>query len=511
MAEYILDVKMIDGRSLKGGLLVAGTGSSVGKSVIVAGICRMLARQGVKVAPFKAQNMAINSYVTAQGAEIGRAQAMQAAAARIEPQAAMNPVLVKPLSDTESHVLVMGKPNGRFEASQYHDERPQLREKVLAALAALRDQFDVVICEGAGSPAEINLRQKEWVNMGLAEAGELPVVLVSDIDHGGTLASLYGTVNLLSQSDRELVKGFLINKFRGEPGLLRSGLDMLQDLTGLPTLGVLPWQGGLWLDAEDTIALDAQRDGYLPPLGKDGLDVVVVQLHWAGNITDVDPLAAEPGVSVRFSRRAIDIERADLVVLPGTRATIADLELIYSDGLVEALTERARQGDPILGFCGGYQILGCGIEDGIENKRQQASGLGLLPVDTVFKAEKTLTRTTGCAPNFADAQVNAYEIRHGVPRRHGAEPLFITEQGEEGCWAGSVIGTSLHGALECDDFRRGILRWVADARNRDWQPGTSGFAEIRERYLDQLGDLIADNVDTAALISIIKGDGNAAA
>ena len=333
---------------MRGTLLVAGTGSDAGKSVLVAGLCRWLARQGVKVAPFKAQNMSLNSFVTLDGAEIGRAQAMQAAAAGIEPAADMNPVLLKPGSDRRSQVVVLGHPEAEADAVGYRAHAPRLRQVALDSLARLRDAYDVVICEGAGSPAEINLRDTDVANMGLARAAGLPVVVVGDIDRGGVFAAMYGTLALLSPADQALISGFVINKFRGAPELLDSGLAMLQRLTGRPVYGVLPWREGLWLDVEDSLSLGTRvTNPGRPPArfgAKDFLRVAVVSLPRISNFTDVDALSAEPGVLVRFAVTPADLADADLVVLPGSRATVADLTWLRDRGLADAVTERARAG-----------------------------------------------------------------------------------------------------------------------------------------------------------------------
>jgi adenosylcobyric acid synthase len=283
-------------------ILVAGTTSDAGKSVVTAAICRWLKRQGVSVAPFKAQNMSLNSTVTPSGAEIGRAQAMQAAAARIEPEAAMNPVLIKPSGDRKSQVLVLGKPYANATARSYQDLKPELKQPVIDAFSDLKQRFDVVVCEGAGSPAEINLRANDLANMGLATAANLPVLVVGDIDRGGVFPALYGTVALLEPDDQALIAGFVINKFRGDPAILQPGLDQLRALTGRPTLGVLPWLDGPFIDAEDSLALNHAH------ATQGTLDVVVIRLRWMSNFTDVDALAAEPGVSVRYSRKAADVE-----------------------------------------------------------------------------------------------------------------------------------------------------------------------------------------------------------
>ena len=481
---------------------MAGTHSDAGKSVVVAGICRWLAREGVSVAPFKAQNMALNSFVTREGAEIGRAQASQAAAARAEPEVAMNPILLKPSAGRTTQVVVRGKARTTASAMSYGGMKKNLMPVVLESLSDLRRRFDVVVCEGAGSPAEINLRENDLANMGLARAAGLPVLLVGDIDRGGLFASLYGTLALLSPEDQCLVAGFLVNKFRGDRAVLAPGLERMSALTGRPFLGTLPWMRGLGIDGEDSLALDAPRP-VKPPLGRDVLTVAVARLGRISNFTDFDALAHEPGVSVRFTTSAHEILDADLAVLPGTKATVDDLKLLRSRGLDGTLTERAKRGLPTLGICGGYQMLGGRIEDGVESGESEAIGLGLLPVETFFEEEKTLGRPEGRAPGFGDAEVSGYEIHHGRVR-HCGEPLFRVGDDTEGCRIGATLGTSWHGVFESDDFRRAFLAWVAAERGLDWSPGEQSFAAVRDAQLEKLGDLIADNVDRDALMRLIE-------
>jgi adenosylcobyric acid synthase len=489
---------------LSGTLLVAGTHSDAGKSVIVAGICRWLAREGVRVAPFKAQNMALNSFVTREGAEIGRAQAAQAAAAMVEPEAAMNPILLKPSAERITQVVVRGKAWATASATSYGAMKRDLMPVVLESLQDLRRRFDVVVCEGAGSPAEINLRQNDLANMGLARAANLPVLLVGDIDRGGLFASLYGTLALLSQEDQSLLAGFLVNKFRGDPAVLAPGLATMTSLTGRPFFGTLPWIPGLGLDGEDSLALDAPRP-VKPPLGRDILTVAVARLGRISNFTDFDALSHEPGVAVRFTRSGQEILDADLAIIPGTKATLEDLKLLRSQGLDEAFAERDRRRLPILGICGGYQMLGGRIEDGVESAEARADGLGLLPVETTFEAEKVLNRPEGWAPGFDDAGVSGYEIHHGRIERRGGEALFETDDIAEGSRIGATLGTSWHGVLESDDFRRALLTWIAATSNLDWRPGDQSFATAREAQLEKLGNLVAENVDRDALMRLVDG------
>ncbi|MBF6046713.1 cobyric acid synthase [Streptomyces sp. NRRL B-1677] len=485
-----------------GGLLVAGTTSDAGKSVVTAGICRWLVRKGVKVAPFKAQNMSLNSFVTREGAEIGRAQAMQAAAARVEPSALMNPVLLKPGGDRSSQVVLMGKPVGELSARGYHAGRQeQLFGTVTECLEELRRTHDAVICEGAGSPAEINLRRSDIVNMGIARAARLPVVVVGDIDRGGVFASFFGTTALLSPEDQELIAGYVVNKFRGDVTLLEPGLDMLYELTGRRTFGVLPFAHGLGIDEEDGLRVSlrgAVRESVVaPPHGADVLRVAVCAVPLMSNFTDVDALAAEPGVVVRFVDRAEELADADLVVVPGTRGTVRALAWLRERGLADALVRRAAEGLPVLGICGGYQVLGERIEDEVESRAGVVEGLGLLPVRIRFAAEKTLARPVGTA---LGEPVEGYEIHHGVADVRGGDEAFL-----DGCRVGSVWGTHWHGSLESDGFRRAFLRRVAEAAGRAFVPAPdTSFAALREEQLDRLGDLIEEHADTDALLRLIE-------
>ena len=482
---------------MSGALLVAGTTSDAGKSVVTAGICRWLVRQGVTVAPFKAQNMSNNSMVTADGAEIGRAQVMQAAAARVEPEAAMNPVLLKPGGEDSSQVVVLGRAVADVTALSYRPMKAALLEQVLASLADLRARFDVVVCEGAGSPTEINLRADDIANMGLATAAGLPVVVVGDIDRGGVFAALYGTVALMPPADQRLVAGFLVNKFRGDVRLLTPGLDELRRLTGRPALGVLPWLPGAALDVEDSLGVGASLGDPLPPHGEEVLRVSVARLPRLSNFTDLDALAAEPGVLVRYATRPEELADADLVVLPGTRATVADLRWLRETGLADEVARRAAAGRPVLGICGGHQMLARTITDDVESRLGTVPGRGLLPGSVRFAAQKTLGRPAGAA--FGQP-VRGYEIHHGVVSYDdGAEPFL------DGARSGAVFGTTWHGALENDGFRRAFLAEVARISGRRFTPAPdTDFAAVREARLDALGDLITEHADTDSLWRLIE-------
>jgi adenosylcobyric acid synthase len=476
---------------MRGALLVAGTSSDAGKSVLVAGLCRWLAREGVRVAPFKAQNMSNNSVVTPDGGEIGRAQAMQAA----------NPVLLKPGADHSSQVVVLGKPVGVANALSYR--RFDLLDVVLSTLEGLRADHDVVVCEGAGSPAEINLRDGDIANLGLARAAGLPLLVVGDIDRGGVLAHLFGTLAVLDPADQALVAAFVINKFRGSLDLLTPGLDQLTARTGRPVLGVLPWQPDLWLEAEDSLSYTA--DGVVgrpaPPVGEQWLRVAVVRLPRISNATDVEALACEPGVAVRFVTDPSRLTDADLVVLPGTKSTVDDLAWLRDRGLADAIACHVRAGRPLLAICGGYQMLAERITDEVESGAGTVDGLGLLDLDVTFAAAKTLTRPAGEA---LGEPVTGYEIHHGEVTRRGDVPPLITP--DEGALTGPIAATHWHGLLDNDAFRRALLRWAATRAGRGGftpAPDTD-VAAARAGQMDLLADLVSEHVDTAAVARLIE-------
>ena len=492
------------------GLLVAGTHSDAGKSVITAGICRWLCRQGVRVAPFKAQNMSNNSAIAidaaGRGGEIGRAQALQAAACGLAPDVRFNPVLLKPGSDLTSQVVVLGEAVGDVGAGNFRDLKPKLARIAIGTLADLRAEYDVVVCEGAGSPAEINLRDSDFVNMGLARAAGLPTILVGDIDRGGVFASLYGTLALLEADDQCLISGFLVNRFRGDVGLLRPGLDRLTELTGRPTLGVLPFHLDLWLDGEDSLAYGQLLGRPAAAVGSQWLRVAVVRLPRISNATDAEALALEPGVRVRLTVEPAEIDEADLVVLPGSRSTVDDLDWLRRTGLADAVVRHAARGKPLVGICGGFQMLARSIVDDVESRQGRVAGLGLAPVSIRFEPTKTLGRPQGTS---VFGPVSGYEIHYGqtVDRAPGVAGLIETTAGEpEGVRYGNVFGTHWHGAFESDGFRRDFLAEAARLAGREGfapDPGTR-FGAARERMLDLLGDLVEEHVDTAALWRLIE-------
>jgi adenosylcobyric acid synthase len=495
--------------------MVCGTTSDAGKSTVVAGLCRLLSRSGVSVAPFKGQNMSLNSVVTREGAEIGRAQWLQATAAGAEPEAAMNPVLLKPTSERSSQVIVMGRPRQVEEAADYQRSKDELVGIVDGALEDLRSRFDVVICEGAGSPAEINLLDHDIVNLGLARRAGIPAVVVGDIHRGGVFAHLYGTVAILPEDLRECIRAFIINMFRGDPDLLGDAMDQLEARCGIPTLGVLPYLPDLVLDAEDAL------HRYLSPLttrppgdGADQLDVVVLRLPRLSNFTDVDPLAIEPGVGVRFVHHPSDLGDPDLVIIPGTKSTAADLAWLRASGLLDRLGQRRGGPSPpvILGICGGFQMLGRAIADpqAVESDVASLPGLGWLPLVTHFEAEKTTQLRRGVGPT--GAPVRGYEIRHGRSVAAAGWRPWLTLAGGRADDAvesgrdesGFVFGTSLHGLFEEDEFRGAFLHQVATARGKSWHSSGVSFAQARERQIDRVATACEAHLDTEALWRLVE-------
>jgi adenosylcobyric acid synthase len=469
------------------GLLVAGTTSDAGKSVVTTGLCRALARRGIKVAPFKAQNMSNNSMVCGAGVEIGRAQWVQALAAQAVPEAAMNPVLLKPGSDHRSHVVLMGQPWGEVSSSDWLEGRRPLATAAYAAFDDLAARYEVVVAEGAGSPAEINLRAGDYVNMGLARHAGLPTVVVGDIDRGGVFAAFLGTVALLSPEDQALVAGFVVNKFRGDLALLAPGLRDLERVTGRRVFGTLPWHPDVWLDSEDALDLQGRR-----ATATGARRVAVIRLPRISNFTDVDALGLEPDVDVVFVSDPRALGDADLVVLPGTRATIADLAWLRSRGLDRAVLAHVASGKPLLGICGGFQMLGSVIRDpdGVEGGVAEVEGLGLLDVQTSFAATKVLRLPSG---EGLGVPASGYEIHHGrITRGPGAQEFL------GGARTDQVFGTMWHGSLEGDALRAAFLRDTLGL-----EPSGVSFPAARERRLDLLGELVEAHVDVDALIELM--------
>jgi adenosylcobyric acid synthase len=499
-------------------IMVQGTASSVGKSIVTAALCRLFFQEGLRVAPFKSQNMALNAFVTPDGGEIGRAQAVQAMAARVVPTVDMNPILLKPEGDSRSQVVVLGKPLGSLSAMDYQARKPELRETVAAALSRLRSNYDVVVIEGAGSPAEINLKPRDIVNMFVAELADAPVLLVGDIDRGGVFAAFVGTLELLEPHERARIAAFVINKFRGDIKLLEPGLEFLEKRTGVPVLGVLPYVQRLQIADEDSVSLDDRRAR--KRAGANEVEVAVIRLPRISNYDDFQPLEHEPGVVVRFVEHARDFEAADLVVLPGTKSTLADLVWLRETGMATAIKQRAARGELVLGVCGGCQMLGMEIRDPhrIESEHEHADGLGLLRVETEFGLEKRTTQLRGQAaePSFLcseeGARITGYEIHMGrVSRAQGCRGAFlITERnGEERAALegaisddGVVVGTMIHGLFENPSVRRSVLGSLRSRKGLAPLSSDSAAPAAPDEF-DRIAGVLRANVDVKMLLGLI--------
>jgi adenosylcobyric acid synthase len=477
--------------------MIQGTTSDAGKSTLVAGLCRLARRGGVRVAPFKPQNMALNSAVTVDGGEIGRAQALQAIAAGVDAQIDFNPVLLKPTSDRGAQVIIHGHAHANLDARAYHEYKSVAFEAVLASYARLKAGFEAIIVEGAGSPAEINLRERDIANMGFAERVDCPVVLVADIDRGGVFAHLVGTLACLSESERARIRGFVINRFRGDIGLLQPGLDWLTARTGKPVLGVVPYLHGLTLDAEDMLPSEKHTRG-----ARDALKVIVPALPRISNHTDFDALRAHPQVDFQYVRAGIAPPPADLIVLPGSKSVQRDLAWLRDNGWDRAIARHLRYGGKLLGICGGMQMLGRDIDDpdGIEGPAGRIDGLGLLDLSTTLTPHKLLENVTGrlALDGDATAPVRGYEIHMG--RTSGAalaRPAVLLDDGRpDGAVSddGQIAATYLHGLFDTPEACAALLEWagVGEAEALD-------YPALREASLDRLADALAESLDLDAV------------
>ncbi len=495
-------------------IMVQGTCSNAGKSVMAAALCRIFRQDGYRAAPFKAQNMALNSFVTADGLEMGRAQAMQAEAAGILPDVRMNPILLKPASDTGSQVIVNGRVTGNRSAWEYWAERQALRPVVWEAFHSLAAEYDVIVIEGAGSPAEINLKRGDFVNMGLAEMVDAPVVLVGDIDRGGVFASLYGTVKLLEPGEQARIRGLIINKFRGDLEILRPGLTRLEELTGKPVLGVVPY-ASLDLDEEDSLSerLDVRAAEGL-------LDIVVIRLPHLSNFTDFNVFSRIPGVGVRYVSRPSQLGCADLVVLPGTKSTLADLRWLRESGMEAKIMQLHAGGTPVVGICGGYQMLGQRLHDpeGHEGGGEMR-GLGLLPVETVFRGEKLtmqargeLLPQSGFFCGLSGAKTQGYEIHMGeTVLSCGAQPFqkLYRSGGPvlDGCVSGHVFGTYQHGVFDQADLAERLTGLLAARRGLTLDPVQVDPAQDREAQYGRLAEIVRGALDMEYIYRILERKG----
>jgi adenosylcobyric acid synthase len=495
-------------------LMVQGTASHVGKSVLVSALCRIFRQDGFRVAPFKAQNMSNNSYVTRDGGEIGRAQAVQAEAAGVEARVEMNPILLKPEADHTSQVVLLGRPLRSARVRDYYSLKAQLWESVRASLDTLRDEYDIVVIEGAGSPAEINLKATEIVNMRVARYANAPVLLCGDIDRGGVFAALVGTLELLDPEERDTVKGLVINKFRGDESLLTDGLTWLERRTGIPVVGVVHHFRDIHIPEEDSVALDIP----LRPQDKALLDIAVIQLPHISNFDDFDPLAWEAGVSLRYVDSVSNLGDPDLVILPGSKTTIPDLAWMERQGLTEAILALHRKGTAVIGICGGYQMLGARLYDpeGVESSLPELDGLGLLPLTTIFAGTKETHRIkgevvegSGLLSGAKGAPITGYEIHMGRTAGEGVGiPFHIHDRSDVPVTAGTafdgamdasgrVLGTYIHGLFHNRGLRRAVLQELARGK------GVTLPLSSQELIIDQEYDKLADWVRSSLKMELI--------
>lgn len=469
-------------------IMIQGTMSNVGKSLICAGLCRIFRQDGYRVAPFKSQNMALNSYITEDGLEMGRAQVVQAEAAGIEPQVEMNPILLKPSSDVGAQVIVKGKILRNMRAGEYFAYKKQLLPVIQESLEKLESSHDIIVIEGAGSPAEINLKQEDIVNMGMAKLADAPVLLVGDIDRGGVFAQLFGTISLLEEEEKSRVKGLIINKFRGEKGLLENGVSMLEELCKIPVVGVTPF---LDVDVEEEDSLTHRFE--LKHQAK--IDVVVVHLPRISNFTDFMMFESMEGVSLRYVKEVREVGNPDLLILPGTKNTISDLRWLRESGMAEVIKQKKEKGIPLWGICGGYQMLGEEVEDSCEIEGGgREKGLGFLPFETVFSGEKTCKRVQGrlgeiqgIFQGLSGMEIEGYEIHVGKRRQEGEELL---------CQAEEVFGTYVHGIFDRFDIAEKIIEALAKKKGISWS-GQRGknLKEYKEEQYDKLAKTLREHLD----------------
>ena len=493
----------VQGAVMAKAIMIQGTMSNAGKSFLVAGLCRLFQRDGFRVAPFKSQNMALNSYVTADGCEIGRAQAVQAEACGLLPDVRMNPILLKPVTDMGSQVILMGKSAGIMKADEYYRKKKEYIPLIRDAYESLAAENDIIVIEGAGSPVELNLKENDIVNMGMAEIADSPVILVGDIDRGGVFAQLYGTCALLEPHEKERIVGLIINKFRGDIGLLTGGLETLEQLTGKRVLGVVPYMD-VRMEAEDSLAdcLQEKPSGDGTPAG---IDIAVIRFPRISNFTDFQPLSGEPGVRVRYVGTMDELGSPDLIILPGTRSTMKDLGWFRECGLMEAVLGIHGKGTPVLGICGGYQMLGTRIEDpdGQEGSGFMA-GLCLLPAVTVFKAEKVTRQAAGRTAvtgilSLDGLPLEGYEVHQGRTFSDGASPFAVLDGAADGCVSGLVFGTYLHGLFDSDPFRRSFLEWLAVRKGVSLPDSGLNYRTGRGRQYDRAAEILRSSIDLEAV------------
>ena len=489
-------------------IMIQGTMSNAGKSLLAAGLCRIFQQDGYRVAPFKSQNMALNSYITEEGLEMGRAQVMQAECCKIPPSVKMNPILLKPTNDVGSQVIVNGEVLGTMSARDYFSYKKQLIPEIMKAYDALAAENDIIVIEGAGSPAEINLKQDDIVNMGMAKLAKAPVLLVGDIDRGGVFAQLIGTVMLLEEDEKEMVKGLIINKFRGDKTILDPGIEMLEERAGIPVVGVAPYMR-LQVEDEDSLTERFSKDQEIGLI-----DLAVIRLPRISNFTDFNPFEAIPGVTVRYVETVHELKHPDVIFLPGTKNTIEDLRWLRQSGLEAAILKHAAEGKVVFGICGGYQMLGERISDpsGVESGGE-IRGLGMLPMETVFEQEKTRTRisgtfleTGGILRALSGQPFEGYEIHMGTSAwKEGAAPLIQIDGKAAGTCHGNIYGSYVHGIFDRSEVAGALVQAVGNAKGISTEDMKSvDFQAFKETQYNLLADGLRKSMDMEKIYQILN-------
>ena len=502
-------------------IMLLGTGSNVGKSIIAAGLCRIFYQDGYSVSPFKSQNMALNSYITKDGKEMGRAQVVQAEAANIEPEAFMNPILLKPTTDRKSQVIVNGKVYKNMDAREYFAYKHNLKKDIMTAYNHIRENFDICVLEGAGSPAEINLKEDDIVNTGMAEMADSPVLLVADIDRGGVFAAIYGTVMLLEENERKRIKGVIINKFRGDKSLLTSGIEMIEKLTDIPVLGVVPFVP-LGIEEEDSLGIDKYNEK------KEGkIRISVIKLKHISNFTDIDALSHYNDVSLKYVTKSSELGNEDIIIIPGSKNTIEDMKDLIEKNIGREIVRIARKGTPVFGICGGFQMLGQKIMDPekIESDLKEISGLGLLDIETVMKSDKTTTQYKNTVKNVSGIlagtegmEIKGYEIHQGYsyPVNEKNEENNNSEnilKNDTGCLFGdenlkgtvkdNVAGTYIHGIFDNSEFTNHFLNEVRKLKGLDRIDENFSYSDYKNREYDKLAEVLRENLDIKKIYEIM--------
>ena len=481
-------------------IMIYGTASNAGKSIVVTGLCRIFKQDGYKVSPFKSQNMALNSYVTDSGGEIGVAQAIQAEAAGVNPEIYMNPILMKPTSDRKSQIILNGKALQNMDAAEYFVKRKLMKEEVMKSYNYIRENYDISVIEGAGSPAEINLKQDDIVNTGMAEMADSPAILVGDIDRGGVFASIYGTIMLLTEEERKRVKGVIINKFRGDVALLEPGLKMLEELINKPVLGVLPY---FEVNVGDEDSLSSKFD----MVKNDGIiNLSIIKLKHTSNFTDFDPLYNCKELNIKYVESGSEMGDEDIIVIPGSKNTIEDLKVIKESGIAEKIVRAVRNGKMVLGICGGYQMLGQKVIDknGIESSLKEINGLGLFDSETMFESEKITEKYRGKIEGLSGEfsvmngmSVSGYEIHHGITGKT-RERRFESK--------GAVLGTYIHGIFENDRFTSEILKIAGEKKGVEINKEIRDYKSYKESEFDKLAEIFRKNLDIDKIYKIMDGE-----